>query len=127
QDEAKEEQGDPQIRSQRRARQRDAANRKSLRAVPDATLVVTNPTHYAIALQYRPGQSGAPRVVAKGKGRLALRIRELATQHGVPILEQKPLARALYRLAEVGREIPIELYQAVAEILAQLYRRKQAA
>ncbi|MCA9055078.1 MAG: EscU/YscU/HrcU family type III secretion system export apparatus switch protein [Planctomycetaceae bacterium] len=126
-DEHKEDQGDPQLRSQRRSRQRDAASRKALQSVPQATMVVTNPTHISVALQYRHGQQGAPRVLAKGKGRLALRIREIATQHGVPILERKPLARALYQLAPVGHEIPAELYYAVAEILAIVYRRRRAA
>ena len=127
QDETREDQGDPQLRSQRRNRQREAVGRKSLRDVPEATMVVTNPTHLSVALQYREGQSGAPRVVAKGRGRLALRIRKIAAEHGVPVIERKPLARALYQLADVGQEIPVDLFHAVAEILAIVYRRKRAA
>jgi flagellar biosynthetic protein FlhB len=126
-DELKDDQGDPQIRSRVRALQRQAATRRALKEVPRATLVVTNPTHVSVALLYKPGQAGAPKVIAKGIGRLALRIREIAREHGIPIQEKKPLARALYKLVEVGQEIPLELYHAVAEILAAVYRRKRAA
>lgn len=126
-DEVKEDQGDPQNRARIRSLQRQAATRKSLKQVPEATIVITNPTHIAVALKYRPGQSGAPLVVAKGKGAVAQRIREIAREHGVPVQEHKPLARALYKMVEVGQEIPIDLYHAVAEILALVYRRKRAA
>jgi flagellar biosynthetic protein FlhB len=89
--------------------------------VPTADVIVTNPTHYAIALKYDAGTMHAPRVVAKGKGPVALHIREIAIANGVPILERKPLARALYRLVEVGQEIPEQFYSAVAEILAYVW------
>jgi flagellar biosynthetic protein FlhB len=126
-DEQKEDQGDPQNRARIRTLQRQAATRKSLKNVPKASLVITNPTHIAVALQYRAGQAGAPTVVAKGKGAVALRIMQIAREHGIPVQERKPLARALYKLVEVGQEIPLELYHAVAEILALVYRRKHAA
>jgi flagellar biosynthetic protein FlhB len=90
--------------------------------VPRADVVVTNPTHYAVALKYQEGQAGAPRVVAKGAALLAARIRELAREHEVPLLSAPPLARALYRHVDLGREIPVELYTAVAEVLAWVYR-----
>jgi len=100
-------------------------NRKRmLAAVPSATVVVTNPTHFAVALRYERGQS-APEVVAKGADHLALRIRTLAREHGVPIVENPPLARSLYGRAEVGDRIPAELFEAVAEVLAYLIRLKQ--
>jgi flagellar biosynthesis protein FlhB len=89
--------------------------------VPKADVVVTNPTHLAVALAYRPGEMGAPRVVAKGADAVALKIREIAREHDVPVLENKPLARALYASVEVGTEIPMDLFQAVAEVLAYIY------
>ena len=91
-------------------------------AVPKANVVVTNPTHYAVALSYAEGQEGAPRVVAKGTDQLAARIRELALEHRIPILEAPPLARALYQHVDLGREIPIALYSAVAEVLAWVFQ-----
>lgn len=93
-------------------------------SVPKADVVVTNPTHYAVALQYDRGTMKAPTVVAKGTGFMALRIREIAKEAGVPIMERKPLARALYASVEVGKEIPYELYKAVAEVLAYVYKIK---
>lgn len=93
-------------------------------AVPKADVVVTNPTHYAVALQYDKKSMKAPTVVAKGTGFMALRIREIAKESGVPILERKPLARALHASVEVGKEIPYELYKAVAEVLAYVYKLK---
>lgn len=95
-----------------------------MKSVPKADVVVTNPTHYSIALKYERGKDRAPTVVAKGKGFLALKIREIARAHGVPVLERKPLARALYKSVEVGAEIPRELFKAVAEVLAYVYRLK---
>jgi flagellar biosynthetic protein FlhB len=94
------------------------------KSVPKAHVVVTNPTHYSVALQYDRGTDKAPRVVAKGKGFVALRIREIARANGVPVLERKPLARALFKSVEVGSEIPRELFKAVAEVLAYVYRLK---
>jgi flagellar biosynthetic protein FlhB len=93
--------------------------------VPKADVVVTNPTHYAVALRYQDGAMGAPRVVAKGAHALAGRIRELAEEHQVPILQSPPLARALYRHTELGDEIPPALYSAVAEILAYVYQLRR--
>lgn len=124
-DEQKQDTGDPQVRSRLRKLQKDAASRRSLREVPDATVVVTNPTHYAVALKYESGRMSAPVVVAKGTDAMARRIRVLAEEHGVPVLERKPLARALYKFVEVGQEIPFEFYRAIAELLAQVYRIKK--
>jgi flagellar biosynthetic protein FlhB len=92
--------------------------------VPRADVVITNPTHFAVALQYDREAMGAPQVVAKGSALIALRIRELAQQHNVPIIENPPLARTLYRLVEVDQEVPPELYTAVAEVLAFVFRLK---
>ena len=89
--------------------------------IPTADVVVTNPTEFAIALKYDPATMNAPRVVAKGRDLIAARIRQLAIENGIPILERKPLARALYKLCEVGQEIPEQFYSAVAEILAYVY------
>ncbi|MBT8340217.1 MAG: flagellar biosynthesis protein FlhB, partial [Desulfatitalea sp.] len=94
-----------------------------MEAVPDATVVITNPTHLAIAVKFENGMH-APMVVAKGAGKVAERIRQIAASHDVPILEQKPLARALFKEVEIGRYIPVELYNAVAEVLAYIYRLK---
>jgi flagellar biosynthesis protein FlhB len=93
-------------------------------AVPKASVVVTNPTHYAVALQYDMGASGAPKVVAKGADLVALKIREIANEHDVPIVENPPLARALYAGVEIDREIPPEHYKAVAEIISYVFRLK---
>jgi flagellar biosynthetic protein FlhB len=125
-DEQKEEQGDPQLKARMRRMQKEAAQRKSLKDVPSASVVITNPTHYAVALRYEGGRMKAPQVIAKGSGAFARRIAEVAREHGVPVLERKPLTRALYALAKVGEEIPIEFYRAVAEILAHVYRLKNA-
>jgi len=125
-DEAKEEQGDPLLKGQIRKRQREAAQRKSLRDVPKASVVITNPTHYAVALQYEPGKMKAPKILAKGSDAFARRIAQVARENGVPVLERKPLTRALYALGKVGEEIPMEFYRAVAEILAQVFKLKRA-
>lgn len=93
-----------------------------MQAVPSADVVITNPTHIAIALKYDANSMTAPIIVAKGAEFLAFRIREIAQEHSVPIVENPPLARALYDIGQVGREIPVELYQAVAEVLAYVYR-----
>jgi flagellar biosynthetic protein FlhB len=114
--------GNPQIKARLRRMQREMMRRRMMSEVPDATVVVTNPTHYAVALRYQPEKNPAPTVVAKGADFLALRIRETADKHGVPIVENPPLAQALYRGAELGQEIPADLYRAVAEILAYIYR-----
>lgn len=121
-DEAKEQEGNPETKARVRRLQRDFARRRMMQQVPKATAVIVNPTHYAVALRYQAGEAGAPRVVAKGKNFLARRIRELAVRSGVPIVENAPLAQALYRSADVGQEIPPALYRAVAEILAYIMR-----
>lgn len=117
--------GDPKIKERRRALHRQVAYRRMLQRVPKATVVITNPTHFAVALQYEIGKHRAPTVVAKGADYLAQRIREIATENGVPIVEKPELARALYKACEVDQEIPLELYQAVAEVLAYVYRLKR--
>ncbi len=125
--EHKETEGDPQIKARIRALQREAARRRMMAAVPKADVIVTNPTHFAVALHYEQGRMPAPRVVAKGAGLVAARIVELGREHAVPILEAPPLARALYRHSEVGDEIPQRLYTAVAEVLAYVYQLKRPA
>lgn len=119
--------GDPRTKERRRALQRRLALGRMMDEVPAATVVVTNPTHLAVALRYEPKEMHAPKVVAKGAEHLAERIRELAGEHGVPVVERKDLARALYRNVDVGQTVPAELYQAVAEILAYAYRLKGTA
>lgn len=121
-DEQKEDQGDPLIRSRIRRAQREAATRRTLTEVPNATMVITNPTHYAVALKYETGANSAPIVIAKGTDAFARRIAETAREHGVPVFERKPLTRAIYALADVGDEIPVEFYRAIAELLANIYR-----
>jgi flagellar biosynthesis protein FlhB len=126
-DEMKEAEGNPEVKARIRQQMRTVARRRMMAAVPTATVVITNPMHYAVALQYEMGQKGAPTVVAKGQDLLALRIRDLAEQNRVPMVENPPLARSLYRTADVGEEIPQELYRAVAEVLAVIWRTSQAA
>ncbi len=113
--------GDPQIKARRRQIAVHMATQRLKKDVPTADVVVTNPTEFAIALKYDPDAMHAPRVVAKGQGTMAARIRKIAIEAGVPILERKPLARTLYKLVEVGHEIPEQFYAAVAEILAYVY------
>ena len=121
-EEAKESEGNPQTKQRIRRLQRDLLRRQMMKEVPTATAVIMNPTHYAVALRYHSESMAAPVVVAKGKNYLALRIRAKAVEHQVPVIENPPLAQALYRSAAVGQEIPAHLYRAVAEILAYLYR-----
>jgi flagellar biosynthetic protein FlhB len=111
----------PEVKAAIRRRQMEAARARMMEAVPEADVVVTNPTHYAVALKY-DGSSLAPKVVAKGKDILAFRIREIAAANGVPIVPDPPLARSLHASVEVGQQIPEELFQAVAQILAYVYR-----
>jgi flagellar biosynthetic protein FlhB len=120
--ELKETDGDPQLRGKIRQRQREVARRRMMAAVPKADVVVTNPEHFACALAYRPDEMSAPRLVAKGQDLLALRIRDVARQHRVPVVENKPLARAIYASVEIGDPVPPALYRAVAEVLAFVYR-----
>lgn len=121
-EEQKEVEGNPLIRMRIRRLQREASRRRMMQQVPKATAVIVNPTHYAVAIRYQLSASGAPKVVAKGKNWLALRIREVAVRNQVPVVENAPLARSLYGSVEVGQEIPAHLYQAVAEVLAYIYR-----
>jgi flagellar biosynthesis protein FlhB len=121
-DELKETEGNPQIKQRVRRIQRDLARRNMMREIPNATAVIVNPTHYAVAIRYEAEGMTAPRVLAKGKNYLALRIRQIALDHQVPIVENQPLAQALYKSADVGQEIPQHLYRAVAEVLAYIYK-----
>lgn len=118
----KEQQGNPQIKLRIRRIQRDMARRQMMKEIPTATAVIVNPTHFAVAIRYKLETGGAPKVVAKGKNYLAQRIRQRAILSQVPIVENAPLAQALYKSVEVGQEIPANLYRAVAEILAYIYR-----
>ena len=113
--------GDPKIKGRRRQIAIQIATQKLKKDIPTADVIVTNPTEFAVALKYDNTAMHAPRVIAKGQGFMAARIREIAIAHGVPILERKPLARALYKLCDVGQEIPEQFYAAVAEILAYVY------
>ncbi len=121
-DEYKEVEGNPQIKAKVRRLQREMSRRRMMADVPKASAVIVNPTHYAVAIRYDLAAGSAPKIVAKGRNHVARRIRELAIANEVPIIENPPLARALFAAAEVGQEIPPHLYKAVAEILAYLYR-----
>ena len=123
--ETKESEGDPQIKARIRNLQREAARRRMMAEIPKADVVVTNPTHYAVALRYQGESMRAPKVVAKGVHLLAARIRELANENRIPILETPPLARALYHHAELDSEIPETLYTAVAEVLAYVFQLRR--
>jgi flagellar biosynthetic protein FlhB len=123
-DERKQAEGDPFIKNKQRQKMMAVMMRRMMQDVPKADVVITNPTHLAIAVRYNAKEAPAPVVLAKGAGKVAERIREIAREHGVPIRENKPLARALYKVVEVGDTIPEEFYQAVAAILAQIYRTR---
>ena len=125
-DERRQSEGDPEIRQRRKSAYLELTRNRSLAEVPTADVVITNPVHVAVALRYSSGQMGAPRVVAKGAEHMAARIKEIARSNGVPIIERRALARALYRTVEIGQEIPAELYRAVAEILAYIYGLRTA-
>ncbi|MDY6949930.1 MAG: flagellar biosynthesis protein FlhB [Thermodesulfobacteriota bacterium] len=126
-DELKQREGDPTVKSRIRSIQLEMARRRMMAEVPEADVVVTNPTSLAIALKYDAEQMMAPKAVAKGAGFIAERIKEIAKKHRVPVIEHKPLARALFKSVEIGGMIPATLYQAVAEILAYVYRLKAGA
>jgi flagellar biosynthetic protein FlhB len=119
--EMKESEGDPHIKQRIRTQQREMARRRMMSDVPKADVVVTNPTHFAVAIAWKEGAMRAPRVLAKGSDAVAARIREIAAENGVPVLEAPPLARALHKHAEIGAEIPAPLYNAVAQVLAWVY------
>ena len=121
-DEFKNQEGDPKIKGQQRQRMQQASQRRMMAAIPEADVVITDPTHFAVALSYKTGQGQAPIVVAKGADFLAGRIKEIARDSQVEIVENKPLARMLYYNVDIGAEIPPELYQAVAEVLAYVYQ-----
>lgn len=121
-EEFKQTEGDPQLRARLREQQRKVAMQRMMQDVPNATVVITNPTALAVAIRYREKKDEAPVVVAKGAGLMAKRIRDTATEHGVSLVENKQVARMLYDQVEIGQEIPVELYQAVAEILALVYK-----
>ena len=121
-DETKESDGNPQVKQKIRRLQRDALRRRMMSQVPTATAVIVNPTHFAVAIRYHVESMSAPVVVAKGKNYLALRIRQKAIENMVPIVENPPLAQALYASVEVGQEIPANFYRAIAEILAYIYK-----
>lgn len=120
-DEFKNQEGDPQVKSQQRRRMMQASQRRMMQQLPEADVVITNPTHLAVAIKYDSNQYDAPVVIAKGEDYLALKIKELAREHQIEIVENKPLARMLYANVEVGDFVPPELYQAVAEVLAMVY------
>ena len=123
-EEYKQQEGDPQIKGKIRQKQREMASRRMMASVPDATVIVTNPTHLAIALKYEEGKSEAPIVVAKGADLVAFKIREIAKENDIPIIENKPLARLIYKEVEIDEEIPAQMYQAIAEILALVFKMK---
>jgi flagellar biosynthetic protein FlhB len=126
-EEFKESDGNPEVKRRRMQIARQLAMQRLQTSVPKADVIVTNPEHISVAIQYDPDTMAAPRIVAMGADNLAMRIRQIATKHGIPIVERKPLARALYANAKVGQEIPADHYKAVAEILAYVYRLKGKA
>jgi flagellar biosynthesis protein FlhB len=121
-DEFKETEGRPEVKSRIRTMQQQIASRRMMEELPDADVVITNPTHFAVALKYDDNNMGAPRVIAKGKDLVAKRIREVATENGVPLFSAPPLARVLFRTTEIGDEIPARLYTAVAQVLAYIFQ-----
>ena len=123
-DEYKNTEGNPEIKGRQRQRMREASRQRMMQDVPKADVVITNPTHLAVAIKYDAEKAKAPVVLAKGEDYLAQKIREKAKENGIEIVENKPLARMLYANVEIGEEIPPELYQAVAEILAMVYNMK---
>lgn len=124
-DEYKQQEGDPHVKGRIRQQMRAAAQRRMMADIPKADVIVTNPTHYSVALQYDEKKMSAPKVVAKGAGDIALRIREIGKEHRIPVLEAPPLARALYRHSEIGQHIPGALYGAVAEVLAWVWQLRR--
>ncbi|GKX65502.1 fused FliR family export protein/FlhB family type III secretion system protein [Inconstantimicrobium mannanitabidum] len=124
-EEAKQAEGDPQVKGKIKQKQREMARSRMMQAVPDATVVITNPTHYAVALKYIEGEMQAPKLVAKGADLIALNIKEKAKENDIPIIENKPLARLIYDRVELEEDIPQDLYQAIAEILAIVYKMQK--
>ena len=126
-EEAKNTEGDPHVKGRIRSIQMEMARKRMMAEVPEADVVITNPTRLAIAIKYDNTTMVAPQVVAKGAGAIAKRIKEIAAEHDIPLMEDKPLAQALYKTVEIGEEIPANLFQAVAEILAHVYSLKNKA
>lgn len=123
-DEMKQSEGDPQVKSRIRSLQREWARQRMMEEVPRADVVITNPTHFAVALRYKKEEAAAPIVVAKGRNLVAEKIKKVAKEAGVPVVEDKPLARTLFKAIDIGEEIPAKVYRAVAEVLAYVYRVK---
>ena len=123
-DEMKQSEGDPHVRARLRQIRRERAQQRMMQSVPQASVVITNPTHFAVALKYEMGDMNAPTVVAKGADHMAAKIREIADEHDIPIVESPPLARALYAGVEIGGEVPTEHFKAVAEIIGYVFRLK---
>lgn len=123
--EMKQYEGDPLIKSRIRSVQREMSHKRMMSEVPNADVIITNPIHYAVALKYVSGEMNAPVVVAKGARKVAEKIKQIAREHDVPIVENPPLARALFKMCDVGQETPVDLYKSVAEVLAYIYRLKQ--
>jgi flagellar biosynthetic protein FlhB len=121
-DEMRDAEGNPEIKGRIRRKMREISRKRMMADVKTASVVITNPTHFAVALKYEAGKGGAPKVVAKGADLIALKIREIAAENNVPLVENPPLARSLFKLTEVGDEIPQSLYKAVAEVLAMIWR-----
>ena len=120
-EEFRQSEGDPQIKGKIRQKMREVSQRRMMQALPQADVVITNPTHYAVAVKYDANIAQAPVVLAKGEDFLAQKIKEVAKEHKIEIVENKPLARMLYANVEIGEQVPPELYQAVAEVLAMVY------
>ncbi len=125
-DEMKETEGRPEVKSKIRSLQQEMAQRRMMEDVPSADVIITNPTHYSVALKYNPENMAVPIIVAMGKDHIAFRIREIATESGVEIFEAPPLARSLYAHGQIGKEIPAQLYHAVAQVLAFVFQLHQA-
>ena len=121
-DELKNFEGDPATRMRRRETHRKLAQTRELRQVPNADVIITNPTHIAVAIQFDPNTMNAPTVIAKGQGEIARRIRKIAASHEIPIIERKPLARALYQQVKIGQEIPLDMYEVFVEIMGYVYQ-----
>jgi flagellar biosynthetic protein FlhB len=124
-DEYKESEGDPMLKSKIRQKQREMSASRMMQEVPDADVVITNPTHFANAIKYNNDSDNVPKVVAKGRDLIANNIKKIAKEHDIPIVENKPLAREIYKVVEIGDEIPPDLYHAVAEVLAYVYELKK--